>query len=235
MTDTVEFDIETIPGPESLLPHFEATVEPPGQYKKPESIAEWKRTQGAEVARDRWLATSFDGAHGQICVIGVSVNGKDPKAFWSEDYREDEPVILHDFFEYLADHRVGASSVWVGHNISAFDLRFLFQRSVINNVRPPRCIPFNVSPHSDRVFDTQAQWAGRDRVKFDTLCKALGLPGKGSIDGSKVWGLVQAGRIAEVADYCLNGDVAQLRTVYERLTFYHPAKVFDFESLRETV
>lgn len=227
MPETVELDIETIPGPESILWAFEESIEAPGQYKKPESIAEWKREHGKEAALDKWLATSFDGSLGQVCVIGVSVNGKDPQAFWSDAYRHDEEVILRRFYEYLQDHQVNSSTVWVGHNIINFDLRFLFQRTVVQGVRPPRCVPYNASPYSDRTYDTQAKWAGRDRVKFDDLCKALGLAGKTGVDGSKVWGLVKDGRIAEVADYCLNTDVAQLRQVYERMTFHKPTEIYD--------
>ena len=63
------------------------------------------------------------------------------------------------------------------------------------------------------------QWAGvGNRVSLDKLCKALGLPGKGEIDGSKVWDYVRDGRIAEVADYCAD-DVRKVWAVYRRMTF----------------
>jgi hypothetical protein len=40
-------------------------------------------------------------------------------------------------------------------------------------------------------------------IKLDEICKIIGLPGKPSgIDGSEVEAMVQAGRIAEVAQYC---------------------------------
>ena len=38
------------------------------------------------------------------------------------------------------------------------------------------------------------------------------------MDGSKVWPMVQAGQIAEVADYCA-GDVERTRAMFKRMTF----------------
>ena len=37
---------------------------------------------------------------------------------------------------------------------------------------------------------------------LDELAKLIGFPGKLGMDGSKVWGAWQAGRIAEIRDYC---------------------------------
>ncbi len=50
------------------------------------------------------------------------------------------------------------------------------------------------------------------------ICKALGIDGKGDIDGSKVWDYVQAGRIAEVAEYC-KGDISRTLAMYKRFNF----------------
>jgi predicted PolB exonuclease-like 3'-5' exonuclease len=41
------------------------------------------------------------------------------------------------------------------------------------------------------------------KIKLDEICKIIGLPGKPSgIDGGEVEAMVNAGRIAEVAQYC---------------------------------
>ena len=42
----------------------------------------------------------------------------------------------------------------------------------------------------------------RASVPLDELAKLIGFPGKLGMDGSKVWGAWQAGRIAEIRDYC---------------------------------
>jgi predicted PolB exonuclease-like 3'-5' exonuclease len=56
------------------------------------------------------------------------------------------------------------------------------------------------------------------RVKLDEICKIVGLPGKPSgIDGGEVEAMVNAGRIAEVSQYC-ESDVLntyRLWLVYE--------------------
>ena len=53
---------------------------------------------------------------------------------------------------------------------------------------------------------------------MDRLCKILGIPGKGDMDGSRVWPMVQSGKIAAVADYC-RGDVDRTRAIHKRMTF----------------
>jgi 3'-5' exonuclease len=56
------------------------------------------------------------------------------------------------------------------------------------------------------------------KVKLDEICKIIGLPGKPTgINGSQVEAMVEAGRIAEVAQYC-ESDVLntyRLWLVYE--------------------
>ncbi len=120
----------------------------------------------------------------------------------------------------------------VGHNVASFDLRFLVQRYIINGIRPHPVIAraAQAKPwESDKVFDTMVQWAGAgNRISLDKLCLGLGIPSpKGDLDGSKVWEWVQAGRIAEVADYC-GRDVEAVQAVYQRMTF---AKAPAFEDV----
>ncbi|MNT91954.1 putative 3'-5' exonuclease related to the exonuclease domain of PolB [compost metagenome] len=63
------------------------------------------------------------------------------------------------------------------------------------------------------------QWAGHgNRISLDNLCTALGLPGKGEIDGSQVYDYWKAGRIAELIAYCAD-DVHKAREVHRRMTF----------------
>jgi predicted PolB exonuclease-like 3'-5' exonuclease len=46
-------------------------------------------------------------------------------------------------------------------------------------------------------------FTGQAKVKLDVLAKVLGLPGKPQgIDGGQVEELAQAGRLAEIAQYC---------------------------------
>jgi len=110
--------------------------------------------------------------------------------------------------------------VFIGHNVINFDLRFLFQRSVMCNVKPPIFIPFNAKPWDASVYDTMTAWAGfGNRVSLDKLCKIFELEDDNNeIDGSKVWDYYKEGRIAEIAEYCKQ-DVVQTRQAYKRMTF----------------
>jgi hypothetical protein len=66
--------------------------------------------------------------------------------------------------------------------------------------------------HQD-ICDYLANHGAVNPVSQDLWCRSVGLPGKGSVDGSDVAALVAAGRIAEVRDYCL-ADVLQLGILY---------------------
>ena len=113
----------------------------------------------------------------------------------------------------------------IGHNVAAFDLRFLMQRHIINGVRPHVVIgrAAQAKPwEQDKVFDTLIQWAGNGAKaggSLDKLCKAMSISSpKDGIDGSMVWDFVRDGRIDEVAEYCAR-DVAATRTLHRRMTF----------------
>jgi predicted PolB exonuclease-like 3'-5' exonuclease len=217
-------DIETCPAQNpAVLANFIATIEAPGQYKKPESIAEWLRENGPAAAEEKWRKTSFDGALGHICVIGVSLGDEPAQAIYSTNWQEDEAKVLRQFFDYVdaecAKHP-NIRPVFVGHNLIEFDLRFIFQRAVVLGVKPSVQIPFNARPWGDSsVYDTMTAWAGaRNTVSLDKLGEVLTGAGKGNMDGSKVWDEVKAGRIVEVAKYCCD-DVEKTRQVYRRMTF----------------
>jgi hypothetical protein len=222
----ITLDIETCPSqsPE-LKAEFLANVKAPAQYKKPESIAEWLKENAEAEADAAWRRTSFDGAYGHVCVVGIAIDDEEPQALYSDTWHADEAHVLRQLFslvDSVCERHQNVRPTFVGHNLVEFDLRFLFQRAVVLNVRPSRHIPFFAKPWDDAVFDTMTRWSGlKDRVKLDKLAKACGLDGKGDIDGSMVWDYVRDGRIAEIADYCRH-DVALARTIYKRMTFAYP-------------
>jgi 3'-5' exonuclease len=127
----------------------------------------------------------------------------------------DEAEIIKGFWQLITD-----CDLLVGHNILDFDLRFIYQRSIIHRIKPSRDLPFE-RYQSAPIFDTMQEWCkwGRDRVGLDLLARALGIPSpKESLDGSKVYPYYCAGRLAEICEYCKR-DVETVRRVYRRLTF----------------
>ena len=252
---SISIDIETIPGQHpSILQGFAEQakqeksliripeIKPPSNWKDEEKIAayimdkqadqeQWLMARHAEIdasTEARWRKTSFDGAQGQIVSISVAVDDEAPENFFREDWENSEAYLLGELNRFVADNYTPtacALPVFVGHNVAGFDLRFIFQRSVMLGIKPHAAIPFNARPWDDaRVFDTMVQWAGIGKmVSLDKLCRVMGIPTKGEeigdeIDGSKVWDFVKAGRIADVATYC-GGDVERTREIYRRMTF----------------
>lgn len=234
---------------------FKAEIEqlkPPSNYKDPAKIADWtanelpKKKQALEAqikacedevagkVDEAWRRTSFDGALCQIVCIGSAIGDANPLTLHSKPQEvlslKAEGQLLRSWFAALelavpTDER--HALIWVGHNVIDFDLRIIYQRSVVHGIRPPYWIPFDSKPWGDRVYDTMLGWAGnRGRVGLDKLCRILGIDAKGSelgdeIDGSKVWDFVKEGRIKDVATYCA-GDVHRAREAHRRLTFWQP-------------
>ena len=106
--------------------------------------------------------------------------------------------------------------LWAAHNGCGFDFRFLWQRCVIRGIKPCIPIPYNSKPWE--AVDTLFLWKGINKAggSLDAICKAFGIPGKGDMDGSKVWDAVKEGRIKEVAEYCRD-DVNKLRQIHKRM------------------
>ena len=217
-------DIETIPSQlPGILDEFRAKVEAPGQYKKPESIAEWLKDNREAEAEKAWLQTSFDGGLGHCVVIGWAHGDGLSRAYdvARPGNADDERQMLQDFFCALTD---AGPVTLVGHNIIGFDLPFLWKRAMVLNVKPPLNFPRAPKPWSELVQDTMLLWDSTQRAggSMDRLCKLFGIPGKGDISGADVWPMVKAGRLAEVADYC-RGDVERTRALHKRMTFSQPA------------
>ena len=107
-------------------------------------------------------------------------------------------------------------------NGHSFDLPVLRYRAMVNRVP---AAGLQVRPYFHRytedaldLCDVFGSYSPGAKVKLDQICKIIGLPGKPSgIDGGEVETMVQAGRIAEVAQYC-ESDVLntyRLWLVYE--------------------
>ncbi|HEX5022643.1 MAG TPA: ribonuclease H-like domain-containing protein [Candidatus Binatia bacterium] len=127
----------------------------------------------------------------------------------------EETEIITNFWKLAVD-----CNLFVGHNILDFDLRFIYQRSIIHQIKPSRELPF-ARFRSAPIFDTMHEWSkwGREHASLDLLSRTLSIPSpKESLDGSKVYPYYRAGKLADIVNYC-KCDVDSVRQVYRRLTF----------------
>lgn len=105
----------------------------------------------------------------------------------------------------------------IGHNVCNFDIRFLWQRAIVLGVRMPGWFPRDPKPWGNDTFDTMTAFAGqRGTIGMERLCQALGMEGKGDIDGSMIADLWQAGEYEKIASYC-HADVERARAIHRRM------------------
>jgi len=136
----------------------------------------------------------------------------------SDGQEQSEEQALTDFLALMRSFDPDVDEI-VGHNIIGFDLPFIFQRCLVNNITVK---PFvNLAEFNVRgVYDTMHRWwlGAKNRVALDDIAWALVMESSKTdeVEGSRVFELYQAGRLAEIREYNLN-DVRVTRKVYERM------------------
>ena len=225
-------DIETL-----ALPGFRDRVGPKLEkdlklgYMRLEQQQRYLEDIAAEEERVYQLG-SLNATSGRVLSIAVHVGaipgfeiegltsnqGEHAFGIDEEGNEQEEAEALRGFLALISDFDLECDEI-VGHNIIGFDLPFIFQRCLVNNIaaRPP----VNLGEYNVRgVFDTMKGWwlGSRNRVGLDDVAWALGIESSKTdeVEGSKVFDLYQAGRLAEIREYNLN-DVRVTRKVYERL------------------
>ena len=214
-------DIETLPTIDpAIIAELHDTIKAPGNYKKPETIAEWMATEGEKAKADAVAKTSFDGLYGRICCVCFAIDDGPIEACATNN----EFQLLTELFGLLQES-AHDQATYVGHNLVGFDLPFLKHRSIIHGIKPPLSLAkvMSAMAWSDGVADTMLMWSpDRDkRVSMDKLCRALGIPGKGDFDGSMVAATWPTDP-QKVIDYCM-GDIERTRAIYKRLVWENAA------------
>lgn len=207
-------DIETIPSQaEGAAERARERIKPPKNYKDPEKIEAYIN----EKAEEAYLQTSLDGSYGELFCIGFALGDEPAQVVYRDFESTSEKDLLDSFWDILgSDLSVGAT--WVGHNVLRFDLRFIWQRSVIHRVRMPHRMPFDASPWSSEVGDTMLMWTGERNsyVSLDELLAILGIESKDAMSGADVWPYIIAGKEDEVIRHCLR-NVEEVREAYNRM------------------
>jgi predicted PolB exonuclease-like 3'-5' exonuclease len=163
-------------------------------------------------------------------VVAISCALADDETFrvWSlgtEEEAGNEAQIIQRFFDGIEKY----TPQLVSWNGSGFDLPVLHYRGLIHNVRAPRYWDtgdddreFRYNNYISRyhmrhcdVMDLLALYQGRAVAPLDEIAQLLGLPGKLGMDGSQVWDAYQAGRLADIRNYC-ETDVVNTYLVFLR-------------------
>ena len=218
----IYLDIETIPSQEDWVTQYITdNTKPPGNITKPESIEKWYAEKQEQAIEDNLRKCSFDGAMNHIVCIGVALDDEEPVVFYTRA-ANGEADILQTFYNYIEQSTDDYGNIYIGHNISGFDLRVILQRSIVLGVQPCAGIPFHAKPWDMNPFDTMQKWDARNYTKLDILARALGIAEsyESGVDGSQVYDMWLNGQDDDIADYC-KSDVRLVREVYKRMKAFY--------------
>lgn len=226
-------DCETLPTEDpALIAELAADIKPPRTMSKAETIARWEAEEKLALIEERTRATALDATFGRILAIGYAFDEAAPQVFINPDERQ----VLAAFFDALGVQAMlkvdgggeyARDVVFVGHNVASFDMRFIWQRAVINGIKPPPALrrAIKEKPWAGVVQDTMTLWnPERDRrVSLERLCRALGVENpKGELTGATIFDAYKRGELDKIADYC-KGDVRAVRDCYRRMQFIERA------------
>ncbi len=222
-------DIETIPTQRAdVISNIRAEVEAKAaaeaesirrQYKKPETVEAHLAELHASVpsrVEEAHRKTALDGGFGEVLCIGFAFDDQ-PAQTLIRTPKESERDLIAKFVSKLPEATMTALH-WIGHGISTFDIRFLWQRCLVLGLPPA---PLPQDDFDLLLTDTMIVWAGRfNRERWpslERLCQVFGLQSpKTELDGGRVWDFTQAGRYKEISSYCAR-DVEAVRQVYRAM------------------
>jgi len=217
MTPILVFDIETIPDAAGLRKLW--GLDPGVSDQAVVDLASQRRRQAT--------GSDFLPAHVQrVVAISCALRSNDGVRVWSLGNPDDpERDIVQRFFDGIEKY----TPQLVSWNGSSFDLPVLHYRALIHGIAGccywdmgdnNRDFKFNnyISRFHTRhldLMDVLAGYQNRAWAPLDEIAQLLGLPGKLGMDGSQVWDAYQAGRLADIRNYC-ETDVVNTYLVFLR-------------------
>lgn len=194
-TDLLVVDIETVPDE---------------RYKEIEKFP--------PPAFHRIIAIGFLQAQIQITKGRESYLIKQFRAGGDESYGERQ--LIDGFFRLVSTTKPRL----VTYNGRSFDLAVIKYRAIAHQLEAPASFSdlyksrFDIDRHCD-LLDVLTDYGASVRMRMSDLGMILGLPGKWSIDGSKVATLYKNGRLAEIRRYC-EIDVLNTYILYLRYALF---------------
>lgn len=217
MPSILAFDIETVPDCAGIR----------RLYGLADSLPD---AEVAEVAFQKRRAQSGSDflsphLHRVVVISCVLREGDDLKVFSLGGPEGDEKSALQRFCDGI-DKYVPQLVSWNG---GGFDLPVINYRALANGVCAPkywdqgeddRDFKWNNylgryhSRHLD-LMDVLAMYQPRNNAPLHEVARIAGFPGKIGVGGAEVWSAYQAGKLAEIRDYC-EADVANTYLLYLR-------------------
>lgn len=217
MTPILTFDIETVPDVAGLR----------RLWSLPAEMTDAEVAQRAFDARREKTGNDFLPLHLHK-VVAIGCLFRDDKGVQIKCLGrggEAEGRVVSAFFGVIERH-VPQMVSWNG---SGFDMQVLHYRALMHGVQAHRYwdqgdddrefkwnnyLSRYHARHTD-LMDLLALYNGRANAPLDDLAKLCGFPGKLGMDGSQVWPAYQAGKLAEICDYC-ETDVANTYLLFCR-------------------
>jgi DNA polymerase elongation subunit (family B) len=161
----------------------------------------------------------LDPCTGRIICIGVYWIELDKSRAYCHD---DERELLANFWNDMGQIR---PQKYVTFNGKSFDFPYINIRSAINGVPVPRDVVLDTRRFStERHFDVREVMTNYERYRKGTLeffCEIFGVPSpKNGINGKNVGEYFKAGKLDEIAKYCL-GDCKATGQLYLKLRNYY--------------
>lgn len=232
--DMLFLDLESLPTDDPrIVDMLAAKIKPPGNMSKPETIAKWEAEEKPLLIAEAVGKTSFDGSYGRICCACWAF-GDQPVDGAVGDERDVIKALFKAISEYTLAKLLASGSAarympedekravhalkLSGHNVRAFDMRFLWKRAVVLGIPIPQSLPWKESQWSERFQDTMTLWDPEKRISLGNLCYILGIDhDEDDFDGSMVADAFKAGRYSKILRYC-KADVEAARRCWYRMT-----------------
>jgi predicted PolB exonuclease-like 3'-5' exonuclease len=217
MTPVLAFDIETVPDVEGLrrLHGLDSTI-------PDRNVAEM-----AFQLRRQATGSDFLPLHlHRVVVISCALRDRDAFKVWSLGSAGDgEGELIQRFFDGI-DRYTPQLVSWNG---GGFDLPVLHYRGLVHGVKAGRYWDMGddnkdfkwnnyISRYHPRhcdLMDLLALYQPRANAPLSDLAQLTGLPGKLGMTGAEVWAAYQAGRLADIRNYC-ETDVVNTYLLHQR-------------------
>ena len=204
MTPVLAFDIETVPDVEGLR----------RLHGLDSRVADRDVAEMAFQLRRQATGNDFLPLHlHRVVVISCALRDRDAFKVWSLGAgTEGEGELIQRFFDGV-DRYTPQLVSWNG---GGFDLPVLHYRGLVHGVNAARYWDMGddnkdfkwnnyISRYHPRhcdLMDLLALYQPRANAPLSDLAQLVGLPGKLGMSGAEVWNAYQAGKLAEIRNYC---------------------------------